>query len=857
MTPMSGTPTDPAGLHPLLRRQIAQATRDGRLDLDALLARISDRYAAMPDPAQIPIDRDAGLVQAALEGARVALWQWDVVSDHLALSPSFWTLLGFEDEAGMRAAMAGSMKNLLHPDDRPAYLARIEQMQAGEPFSLDYRLRTGTGGYLWVAGIGRPQRDETGRIVRSAGAVVDITARRIAEQALADSDNRLRALNDGSPAGIFQMDQIGRLSYANRRALEIVGLTFEEILEFGWARGVHPTDKRRLFGNWEAAMAADGRFRGEYLFTRSDGRILWLEIQAQRFRAGSAANSWQYIGSMTDITPLKEAQGLLDDAIASLSEGFALFDRNDRLVAWNQLYVACFPHLDGVIRLGIPFAEIAASAAAVFASDNEGARAEWLAWRLAEHARRSGSFEQVMPDGRSFETRERPTAAGGVVLTVHETTELRRNEIVLRQAKAAAEAASQAKSEFLANMSHEVRTPLNGILGMLGLLQDEGLDATARQFVTSAQASANHLLTIVNDILDLSKLEAGRLDIESSAFSPRRLVESAVSLLEPQARARGNKLIWSVASDVPGWAVGDEGRLRQVLLNLAGNAVKFTRGGEVRITVAAAGPVGADFRLRITVSDTGIGIPADALPRLFQNFNQADGSISRRFGGTGLGLSICKKLAGLMDGDITVTSREGEGSTFCFEVPCGVAAAPAAGVVAGPAQILPARPLRVLVAEDNHTNQILIRHLLARDGHHCDIVADGREAVDAVGGQPYDVILMDAQMPEMDGVAATRAIRAMAGPVATIPIVMLTANAMAGDRERYLDAGASDYVSKPIDPAVLLPILQRLAGRMPAAGPVAAAPTQPEPASTLSAAAIADIDALLARMRALEKPAEP
>jgi len=852
-----------AGLHPLLQHQIALATRDGQLDLDELLTRISARYDGMPDPAH-PLERDAGLVQAALEGARVALWQWDVASDHLALSPSFWTLLGFEDEAAMRAAMAGSMKNLLHPDDRPAYLARIEQMQAGEAFSLDYRLRTGNGGYLWVAGIGRPQRDETGRIVRSAGAVVDITARRIAEQALADSDNRLRALNDGSPAGIFQMDQIGRLSYANRRALEIVGLTFEEILEFGWARGVHPSDKRRLFEAWEAAVAADGRFRGEYLFTRSDGRILWLEIQAQRFRAGSAANSWQYIGSMTDITPLKEAQGLLDDAIASLSEGFALFDRDDRLVAWNQLYVACFPHLEGVIRVGLPFAEVAARAADVFAPD-DAARAEWLAWRLNEHARRSGSFEQVMPDGRSFETRERPTAAGGVVLTVHETTVLRRNEIVLRQAKAAAEAASQAKSEFLANMSHEVRTPLNGILGMLGLLQDEGLDATARQFVTSAQASANHLLTIVNDILDLSKLEAGRLDIEASAFAPERLVESAVSLLGPQAKARGNRLVWSVAPDMPGWAVGDEGRLRQVLLNLAGNALKFTRGGEVRIAATAVGRAGTDFRLRIAVSDTGIGIPADALPRLFQNFNQADGSISRRFGGTGLGLSICKKLVGLMGGDITVTSREGEGSTFCFEVPCCIAEAPPEAARAEPVPVAPARPLRVLVAEDNHTNQILIRHLLARDGHHCDIVADGREAVDAVAGRPYDVVLMDAQMPEMDGMAATRAIRAMEGAVGAIPIVMLTANAMAGDRERYLDAGASDYVSKPIDPAVLLPTLQRLAGQLPAGGGVPAAATAPPvppalsvpAAAGLSAAAIADIDALLARMQALEKPIDP
>ncbi len=836
------------GLHPLLKHQIAAATRDGTLDLDALLAQVSARYA------EVTIDRDAEIVQAALEGARVGLWQWDVGSDFLALSPSFWTLLGFEDEAAMRAAMGGSMKNLLHPDDQPAYLVRIEQMQSGEPFSLDYRLRTGAGGYMWVAGIGRPQRDEAGRIVRAAGAAVDITARRIAEQALADSDSRLRALNDGSPAGIFQMDDVGHLSYANRRTLEIMGLTFEEVLEFGWARGVHPADKRRLYEHWTQAVGHDGQVRGEYRFLRPDGRVMWLEIQAQRFREGSTPNSWQYIGSMTDITPLKEAQGLLDDAIASLSEGFALFDRDDRLIAWNQIYLDCFPHLAGFIKVGTPFTEIATHAASFFGTEAEGSRAAWLAWRLKEHARRSGSFEQVLPDGRSFETRERPTAAGGVVLTVHETTDLRRNEIALHQAKVAAEAASQAKSEFLANMSHEVRTPLNGILGMLGLLQDARLEAEAREFVTSAQASANHLLTIVNDILDLSKLEAGRLDIEASAFSPQGLVEAAVSLLGPQAHARGNRLAWGIASDVPRWATGDEGRLRQILLNLAGNAIKFTRGGEVRIAVSATAPTETGFRLQVEVADTGIGIPADALPRLFQNFNQADGSISRRFGGTGLGLSICKKLVGLMEGEITVTSREGEGSTFRFEVPCGLAAAPAAAAAVEPAAGAAARALRVLVAEDNHTNQILIRHLLGREGHQSDIVADGREAVDAVGNRPYDVVLMDAQMPEMDGVAATRAIRGMDGPVARIPIIMLTANAMAGDRERYIKAGATDYVSKPIDPAVLMPMLRRLAGRVPAAS-APAPPAPAAPAQTLSKAAIADIDALLARMRALEKPA--
>jgi len=374
----------------------------------------------------------------------------------------------------------------------------------------------------------------------------------------------------------------------------------------------------------------------------------------------------------------------------------------------------------------------------------------------------------------------------------------------LASAKEAAEAGSRAKSEFLAVVSHEIRTPMNGILGMVHLVLDGRLDDEQRENVEVIRQSAEVLQALLDDILDFSKLEAGKVETDVAPFEAARIVADVVSLMHSRAAEKSLPLEVDIEAGVPAWVEGDARRLRQVLLNLVGNAVKFTTEGLVAVAVTKS----ASGRLRFAVRDTGIGIPADSVDKLFTPFIQADSSIDRRFGGTGLGLAISRRLVENMGGVIGVESELGKGSTFWFELPLTATIAPTPSTEE--ATMGDITPLSILLAEDNPVNQIVAVKLLGRYGHRVTVAPDGLKAVEEVELGTFDLVLMDMHMPELDGLKAAARIRALPGPKSQIPIIALTANAFDEDRARCLAAGMDDYLSKPIDGSKLVAVLQRL-----------------------------------------------
>ena len=503
----------------------------------------------------------------------------------------------------------------------------------------------------------------------------------------------------------------------------------------------------------------------------------------------------------------------LDIALQNMSHGLAMFDAQQTLVLCNDRYAEIYGIPAQLRAFGTPRGDIIRHRLARGIAKLGGVALPAYSDFEAFHARRpheNSTRTDELANGRIISIEHRPMSNGGWVSTHEDVTEREQDRV-------RTEAANDAKSEFLATMSHEIRTPMNGMLGMMGLLMGTPLNEEQRALVETARDSGDVLLTGVNDILDYSKIEAGVVSLEIVNFSLPNVLDSSISLLNAKAMEKGLTIESTIAPGTPQWVFGDPTRLRQVLFNLIGNAIKFTERGHIHVQCHHLDLGGDSVDLRFEVRDTGVGVLERIRPILFTRFSQGDGSPTRHFGGTGLGLAICKNLVELMGGSITCTSILGVGSTFSFTIRCTRGRAPAL-VTEGSAsklRLVPSRRLRVLVAEDNPVNQKVVSMILERAGHFIDKVGNGCEAIEAVQRGAYDVVLMDMQMPIMDGPTAAAEIRNLSGPVRQIPIIAVTANVLGQHRMACFASGMNEVLSKPLDAAQLLATMAELTAEPP------------------------------------------
>ena len=607
---------------------------------------------------------------------------------------------------------------------------------------------------------------------------------------------------------------------------------------------LHPDDVADYLRTRELALADRARLVHEHRWVRPDGSLRWVRLEADP-RLDREGRLTGLFGIVQDITERKAAeietentQNRLRDAIESMPQGFVLYDRDDRFVLANTQFREMFPGLARLIEPGMRYEDVLRAGQRLGLFDLHNVEPDdWIKSNLVWRHAGSSPRELLLPDGRWIQFVDHRTSDGGTASVRTDITKFKRVEAALEQrltdlekirsdlesqkqeleattgklivARDTAEAASRAKSDFLAIMSHEIRTPMTGMVGMIDLLRDTRLSDDQQRYTVMAKESADSLLNVINDILDFSKLEAGRLLPEAIDFNIAHLVKGVESTMRTKAEHKGLAFEVLFAPDLPQWLNGDPSRIRQILLNLVSNALKFTEQGSIRITVSHRALSEARQQLLFEVIDSGIGIASDVQQRLFNPFVQADTSISRKYGGSGLGLAICKQLCALMDGAIEIDSDVGRGSSFRFTVICAM------GLPKIDKALVPLAPafdgLKILVAEDSPIIATLIKGLLRKQGFEPAMVVNGREAVLAVQRDAYDIVLMDVQMPEMDGISATRAIRALAGPERAVPIIALTANAMVGQRESYLAAGMNDYVTKPIQPSLLFNAIKRCA----------------------------------------------
>jgi PAS domain S-box-containing protein len=753
------------------------------------------------------------------------------------------------------------------PETGPATIARlVEVFQGGTTCRAEVLHHTRSGRKYWADLEAQPIIGPLGTVSTTIVILSDITERRRSEARLALQHDATKILSEASS-----------LSGAMPSLLRTIGEKLDvEVAEY-WA--IDPSiGVLRLADHWassphlEVAFSAPSRSTtiriGEGLSGQvwASGEPAWIENLAldscfQRAEIAERASLRRGFGF-----PIVGDSGTIGVVVLLASDSQPVDAPLLRVMASLGVQIGLFvERREGEAALRESESRFRAvadcGAVMIWMSDLEG-RKTWFSKGWLDFASRSpeeetghGWAERVHPDDRAtlaetyrlaiealreFRAEYRLRRADGQYRWVLDKGVLRQDArgmftgfigccldvTEFRNAQEAAEQANRAKSEFLANMSHEIRTPMNGILGMTELVLETSLTKLQREYLGLVKSSTDALLTVINDILDFSKIEAGKLDLERSPFALRESLEDTIRSLAQRAHAKNLELACRIAPEVPDALVGDSGRLRQVLVNLVGNAIKFTERGEVVVSVETEVTTEGDAILRFSVADTGIGIPAEKRRMIFEPFEQADGSTTRKYGGTGLGLSISANLVSMMEGRIWVEGAVGHGSTFHFTARFDRADATTAEAGSTPTlddghRLGSSHSLRILLAEDHVVNQKVAVRMIEAMGHRVTVVSDGRQAVETWEAGSFDVILMDVQMPEMDGfeaVAAIRRIETSAG--GHVPIVALTAHAMKGDRERCLDSGFDDYLSKPIRSAKVREMLEKWSESGPVESPL-------------------------------------
>lgn len=681
-------------------------------------------------------------------------------------------------------------------DDARAVSAGIAAVLAGERthFTIDYGCHSPSE-RRWFRAVVTPRS-----FAARDGAIVahlDVTHEKELQDEFRDAQRRLNEIYRIADIGDFEYFAKDDRSRLSPPLLRIWGLPPDakgDRAEFFSA--VHPADRARLQAIFDDYSWTEAQ--SDFRIVRPDGEIRFISATATR-EFGPDGTPVRMFGIDQDITKRRQAEERLDRLFEASIDVLTIISFKGYFKRVNPAFVK---------MLGFSEEELSARPCIDFVheDDRERTMAGVMAQVYAGEKTRIDN-RYICKDGSIVWLSWTMSPSGRDILGVaRDVTAERAAEEELRRAKDAAEAASRAKSEFLATMSHEIRTPLNGVIGMADLLRTTPLSPEQRERVETIHDSGRVLLAVLNDILDLSRIEAGKLELEHRPFDLGRAIRSVTDLWSSAASAKALSFSCEVAKGVPQRVEGDEVRVCQILGNLLSNAVKFTSKGDIALRISRDL---ASSMVVCEVADTGDGIAADVLPKLFEKFSQGDASVTRRHGGTGLGLAISRQLAELMGGSIAVTSTAGSGTTFRVMLALPpVAQAPASQPVQETASNTGG--LNVLVAEDNAVNRKLVGLMLASLGHACVFAEDGEQAVACAKDGQFDVILMDVQMPVLDGIGAANRIRNLDTKVASIPIIAVTANAMSGDREKYLAAGLDGYVSKPISIANLSDALEKV-----------------------------------------------